>query len=183
MRASIQSECSERAFRASVRSERSERALLLRLPPTFPAHHLRKTVSRFALACETQASTGWAGWVPVAHTFDEQDEWPPRAARVRGRSLMAIAPARGRLGRPAGLLQLGLASARPQSRQRSGEGGRAGQHGQGRGRHGAWARRGAATSARSAAGAAARFMRTALFDLAGSAPNARSRHLASLQSR
>ena len=56
-RASVQSERSERACRASVRSERSERALLLRLPPTLPAHHLRKTASRFALACD-QAGAG-----------------------------------------------------------------------------------------------------------------------------
>ena len=39
-----------------------------------------------------------SAWVQAAHTFEERVEWPPRAARGRGRSPAAIAPARGRLG-------------------------------------------------------------------------------------
>ena len=68
-------------------------------PPTICA----KTRSRVSMCVSEQAGLGkggkaGVGWVMAVRTFVQRIERPPRAARVRGRSPAAIAPARGRLG-------------------------------------------------------------------------------------
>ena len=145
MRASVQSERSERAFRASVRSERSERALLLRLPPTLPAHHLRKTASRFALACD-QAGAGerrvwWGGFRSSTPSTSTKNSLPGPPACGVDRSCRSC-PHVGGCADLLAYCSSGSHQLDRQSRQRSGAGGHAGQHGHGRGRQGAWARRG-----------------------------------------